>query len=240
MFYAKRFSAYYFNSIRKLCFGILENSNNNNKRRAHAHLLRTIECTQQCHSLHFPTCIYFMVRTLCIVWYCFDFFHRFSFVLSLSFLLLRLSIGEFIFSSSSVCFGACLPFLFSSIGLRARLARTHCFILYWLCIFRSGWILSNSPSTQFITPTKKQRQKNWRNFSLRRLYLTCHLYFRIRFFKPINLTQPLSIFFHQQAKKGAKQKLPAFSLPYIIFIHRCCCCCCHHHLKIIARIFSFR
>lgn len=156
------------------------------------------------------------------MWYCFDFFHRFSFVLSLSFFFVFFYPWESLFFPFFGLF-CCLfaPSIFHSIGLCARLTRTHCFILYWLSIFSVlvGFKVFHHPP--FITPTKKHKQKMKKFLSLPRLYLTCHLYFRIRFFKPINLTQPLSILLFSPSKKGSWTRITCafFTLRYIIFIH---------------------
>lgn len=98
-----------------------------------------------------------MVRTLCIVWYCVDFFHRFSFVLSLSFL--RLSIGEFIFSLFlCVLLPVCLLFHFpASDSVHAWLVHTALFYIDSVFSVLLGFKVFHHP--QFITPTKEQQQK---------------------------------------------------------------------------------
>lgn len=189
MFYAKRFSAYYFNSIRKLCFSILENSNNNNKRSTHTFALYDrVHTTVPFTSFPHMYILWFEPCALCDIVSSFFFFVFLSFLAFFSFLL---SIGEFIFfpffcfvlvpvclfhfpTSDSVC-------LVESV---CTVQYTHSFF-YIYYIFHFGWILSILPSTIHHTHEAEKEKEN--SFFLR-LYLMCHLYFRIRFFKPINLT----------------------------------------------------
>ena len=203
MFYAKRFSAYYFNSIRKLCFSILDNSNSsNNNNKNSTHLLWTIECTQQCHSLHFPTCIFYGSNLV----YCVILFRRYFFYPPSFFCAFFSSIHRRVYFFL-FWLGACLPSIFPTSD--DSLHTKHCFILFIFSIL--VWILS------ILSSDPSLPRRNF-SFSLR-LYLTCHLYFRIRFFKPINLTLPL-VLCVCQAKKGAKQKLPCvfFTLLFLFTV----------------------
>lgn len=133
MFYAKRFSAYYFNSIRKLCFSILENSNNNNKRSTHTFALYDrVHTTVPFTSFPHMYILWFEPCALC------DIVSTFFFFVFLSFLAFFSSIHKRVYFSLFFlfCFGACLPLPFSNIGLRMlgwiSVYNTHSFILYLL------------------------------------------------------------------------------------------------------------
>lgn len=227
MFYAKRFSAYYFNSIRKLCFSILENSNNNNKRSTHTFALYDrVHTTVPFTSFPHMYILWFEPCALCDIVSSFFFFVFLSFLAFFSFLL---SIGEFIFSLFFVLFWC----LFASSIFQHRTPyawlnqcvqyNIHTALFYIYYIFHFGWILSILPSTIHHTHEAEKRKRKF-HFPSSLFNVSSIFSYKILQTNQLNIA-----FEYFSPAKRELNKNCLRSLYIIIFIHRCCYC--HHHLK---------
>lgn len=244
MFYAKRFSAYYFNSIRKLCFSILENSNNNNKRAEHTHtfaLYDRVHTAVPFTSFPHMDILWFEPCALCDI--------------VLTFFIGFLSFCRFLFSSSSihgrvyffpffwfVLLPVCLFFFPQHRTLCTLDSYTLLHFILTQYFFRFGWIQSIPPSTIHHTHEEAQAKDEEISLFASSLFNVSSIFsYKILQTNQLNTAFEYSAFFTKQKRELNKNCLRFLyiTLHYFhSFIHRCCYC--HHHLKIIARIFSFR